>query len=139
VASVVEAVVLAVGVAVVVVVVVEAVVVMMMVTMVATMLMMMMMVDVATVVMMAAVVALTTRTTTTSAAAPSVTFRSDVRLRYGNGSSVTVVFRCVLRDGGGEGQCHKAETNDEEFRHCESSLDCLPLRREIGGRVGANN
>jgi len=113
VASVIEAMMLAVGVAVVVVVVVEAVVVMMVVTVVTTMLVVVVVVDVAAVVVVAAVVALAAWAT--AAAAGSVTFVTDLGAAGdSDGGGITVVFGGIVWDGHGAGESHEGEKPDYE-------------------------
>jgi len=114
VASVIEAMMLAIRVAVVVVVVVEAMVVMMVVTVVTTMLVVVVVVDVAAVVVVAAVVALAAWATA-SAATGSVTFVTDLGAAGdSNGGGVTVVFGGIVWDGHGAGESHEGEKPDYE-------------------------
>jgi len=113
---VVEAVVLAVGVAVVVVVVVKAVVVMMVVTVVTTVLVVVVVVDVTAVVVVAAVVALAAGTA--AAASGSVTFLCDFGVGDSNSGGVTVVFRSIIRDGHCAGECNEGKKpNYEKLGH----------------------
>jgi len=116
VASVVEAVVLAVGVAVVVVVVVEAVVVVMVMSVVTAVLMVVVMVDVAAVVVVAAVVAFAAGTT--AAASSSVTFLCDFGVGDGDSGGITVVFGSIIRNRHGASKCNEGkEPNYKKLGH----------------------
>jgi len=113
---VIEAVVLAVRVAVVVVVMVEAVVVVVVMSVVTAVLMVVVMVDVAAVVVVAAVVAFAAGTT--AAASSSVTFLCDFGVGDGDSGGITVVFRSIIRNRHGASECNEGkEPNYKKLGH----------------------